>query len=464
VTASREPTLPATSISEEAPVGKPTWAETLGVYLRPRVLVVLFLGFSAGLPLALSGATLLYWMADVGVTPGTIGLFALVGTPYTFKFLWAPLIDALNVPWLSHRLGRRRGWLVLTQLLLMGAIIFLGLCDPRADLWRVALGGFLVATASATQDIVIDAFRIDSLDVSEQSIGINAYVVAYRIGMLASNAGTLFLVSGFEALGFPLHSAWSTGYVATAAFVLVGLAATLATLEPEKSLAAEELHRGKDAFRRLFITATGAFGEFFRREGVLIAVVVLAFVVLFKFTDALAGVMTGPFTVDLKFSKTEYASIVKVVGLAAAIAGGFAGSFIGRIYPLATSLWIGGLLQAVANLTFSWQAVVGHDVAWLVFAITTENFTSAVGTVIFVTYLSALCRNPLHTATQYALLTALTALGRTVLSAGSGFIVERTGWMWFFAICAAAAIPSLALLAWLQRRGHFAALATKSDA
>jgi MFS transporter, PAT family, beta-lactamase induction signal transducer AmpG len=462
VTTSREPTLPATSISEEPPVEKSTWAEALGVYLRPRVLVVLFLGFSAGLPLALSGATLLYWMADVGVNPGTIGLFALVGTPYAFKFLWAPIVDALNVPWLSHRLGRRRGWLVLTQLLLMGTIIFLGLCDPRVDLWRVALGGFLVATASATQDIVIDAFRIESLDVREQSIGVNTYVIAYRIGMLASNAGTLFLVDGLEALGFPLQSAWSTGYVATAALVLVGLAATLATLEPEKSVAVEELHRGKDAFRRLFITATGAFGEFFSREGVLIAVVVLAFVVLFKFTDALAGVMTGPFTVDLKFSKTEYATIVKVVGTVATIAGGFAGSFIGRIYPLATSLWIGGLLQAVANLTFSWQAVVGHDVAWLAFAITTENFTSAVGTVIFVTYLSALCGNPLHTATQYALLTALTALGRTVLSAGSGFIVERTGWMWFFAICAAAAIPSLALLAWLQRRGHFAALVTKS--
>ncbi len=464
MTASRERTLQATPISEEATVEKPTWAETLGVYLRPRVLIVMFLGFSAGLPLALSGATLLYWMADVGVNPGTIGLFALVGTPYALKFLWAPIVDALNVPWLSHRLGRRRGWLVLTQLLLMAAVIFLGLCDPRADLWRVALGGLLVATASATQDIVIDAFRIESLDVSEQPIGINAYVVAYRIGMLASGAGTLFLVRGFEAQGF--HSAWSAGYVATAALVLVGLAATLATPEPEKSAAVEELHRGKDAFRRLFITVVGAFGDFFLREGVLVAVVVLAFVVLFKLTDALAGVMTGPFTVDLKFSKIEYATIVKVVGLPATLAGGFAGSFIARVYPLATSLWIGGLLQALANLTFSWQAIVGHDTAWLVFAITTENFTSGVGTVIFVTYLSVLCRNPLHTATQYALLTALTALGRTVLSAGSGFIVERTGWMWFFAICAAAAIPSLALLAWLQRRGHFTALAAKpgSDA
>jgi PAT family beta-lactamase induction signal transducer AmpG len=404
-------------------------------------------------------------MADVGVSRGTIGLFALVGTPYAFKFLWAPLIDALNVPWLSRRLGRRRAWLVLTQLLLMGAIIFLGLCDPLADLWRVAVGALLVATASATQDIVIDAFRIESLDASEQPIGINAYVVAYRIGVLASNAGTLFLVSRFnEALGFQLQSAYSAGYAITAALVLVGLAATLVALEPEKSVMVEELHHGKDAFRRLFITAVGAFDDFFRREGVRIAVVVLAFVVLFKFTDALAGVMTGPFTVDLKFSKTEYLSIVKGVGLAASIAGGFAGSFIGHIYPLATSLWIGGLLQALANLTFSWQAVVGHDVAWLVFAITTENFTSAVGTIIFVTYLSALCRNPLHTATLYALLTALTALGRTVLSAGSGFIVEWTGWMWFFAICAAAAIPSLALLAWLQGRGHFATLVTKSNA
>src|SRR5258708_13806424 len=148
------------------------------------------------------------------------------------------MVDALNVPWLSHRLGRRRGWLVVNQLLLMGAIIFLGLCDPRADLWRVALGGFLVATASATQDIVIDAFRIDSLDASEQSIGINAYVVAYRVGMLASNAGTLFLAGGLEALGFPLQSAWSTGYFSTAPLALVRLSSPLAPLEPSNPVAA----------------------------------------------------------------------------------------------------------------------------------------------------------------------------------------------------------------------------------
>jgi PAT family beta-lactamase induction signal transducer AmpG len=183
--------------------------------------------------------------------------------------------------------------------------------------------------------------------------------------------------------------------------------------------------------------------------------VVLGFVVLFKFTDALSGTMTAPFVIKIGFSREEYAAIVKGLGLAATLIGGFAGGFVARVYPLATSLWIGGILQAVANLGFSWQATVGADLAALSVAITLENFTSAVGTVIFVAYLSALCNNPLHTATQYALLTALAAVGRTYLSIGAGYIANATGWPWFFAICALAAIPSLVLLAWLQSRGHF---------
>jgi PAT family beta-lactamase induction signal transducer AmpG len=168
--------------------------------------------------------------------------------------------------------------------------------------------------------------------------------------------------------------------------------------------------------------------------------------------------MTAPFVIDLGFSRNEYAAIIKGVGLAATLIGGFAGGFLARAYPLATCLWIGGLLQAAANIAFSWQAVVGYDVAWLTFAVVVENFTSAIGTVIFVAYLSALCRNPLHTATQYALLTALAAVGRTYLSAGAGFVAKATGWPLFFVICVVVAVPSLILLAWLQRRGHFAAL------
>jgi PAT family beta-lactamase induction signal transducer AmpG len=435
------------------------WADTLAVYLRPRVLIVTFLGFSSGLPLALSGSTLLYWAAEVGVDLRTIGLFALVGTPYTIKFLWAPLVDALDVPMLAAWLGRRRGWLVFSQLLLIVAIVFLGSCNPATAPGLVALGALVVATASATQDIVVDAFRVDSLSESEQAAGMASYVAAYRIGMLVSGAGALYAVSAFEALGLTKPSAWTASYAVMAALVIIGIVTAIAATEPEKSAVADGVHRHMGVTQRLFTTVIGAFADFFRRDGVLIAIVVLVFVVLFKLTDALAGVMTGPFTVHLGFTRNEYATIIKGVGLAAALTGGFAGGFVARAFPLATSLWIGGILQALANFAFSWQAIVGRDVAWLTFAISVENFTSAIGTVIFVAYLSALCKNPLHTATQFALLTALSAFGRTYLSAGAGSIAAATGWVWFFAICAFAAVPGLLLLAWLQASGHFGKLA-----
>jgi len=435
---------------------RPSIGETVSVYLKRRVLIVMFLGFSSGLPLALSGSTLLIWMTEAGVNLGAIGLFALVGTPYTLKFLWAPLIDALDVPVLSRRFGRRRGWLLLSQFLLIAAIVILGCCDPAASAFGVAAGALMVATASATQDIVVDAFRVESLSESEQAAGMASYVAAYRIGMLASTAGALFLVSGFETLvGFGGHAAWSAGYAVMAAFVLTGVATTLYAAEPEKSAAADAAHAREDKRARIVEAALGAFSEFLSRDFALVA---LAFVVLFKFTDALSGAMTAPFVIDLGFSRNEYAAIIKGVGLAATLIGGFAGGFLARAVSLPASLWIGGTLQALANLAFSWQAVVGLNAGWLTFAIVVENFTSAVGTVIFIGYLSAVCRNPLHTATQYALLTALAAFGRTYLSAAAGFIAAAAGWAWFFAICAAAGLPALALLGFLQHRGHFAAM------
>ena len=444
-----------------APLPRRSFAETLAVYLKRRVLIVAFLGFSSGLPLALSGSTLLVWMREVGVDLGTIGLFALVGTPYTLKFLWAPLVDALDVPVLSRRFGRRRGWLLLAQLLLIAAIVFLGACDPAASPLVVAVGALLVAAASATQDIVVDAFRVESLDESEQAAGMASYVAAYRIGMLASTAGALFLVSGFQSgLGLAHHAAWSAGYAAMAALALIGVATTLVATEPQRSAEAAAAHQAAvehdNPLKRIATAAAGAFAEFLGRD---LALYALAFVVLFKFTDALAGALTAPFVIDLGFSRNEYAAIIKGVGLAATLVGGFAGGFVARAYSLPKSLWIGGALQAVAALAFSWQAIVGRDAAWLTFAIVVENFTSAIGTVIFVAYLSALCRNPLHTATQFALLTALAAFGRTYLSSGAGFIANAAGWPAFFAICAAAGLPSLLLLGFLQRRGHFAALA-----
>jgi MFS transporter, PAT family, beta-lactamase induction signal transducer AmpG len=438
--------------STPQPARRTSMAQTLAVYLQRRVLIVMFLGFSSGLPLALSGSTLAIWMRESGVNLGTIGLFALVGTPYTIKFAWAPLIDALDVPILSRLLGRRRGWLLLSQFLLIAAIVFLALCDPARSAFLVALGAVLVATASATQDIVVDAFRVESLSESEQAAGMASYVAAYRIGMLASTAGALFIVSAFQSGGLDHQAAWTAGYIVMAALVAIGIATTLMGTEPEQSAAAEASHAKESASWRVADAAIGAFSEFLSRD---MAWVALAFVVLFKFTDALSGAMTGPFVIDLGFSRNEYAAIIKGVGLAATLIGGFAGGFVARAFSLPASLLLGGILQSLANLAFSWQAVVGLNAAWLTFAIIAENFTSAIGTVIFVAYLSALCRNPLHTATQYALLTALAAFGRTYLSAGAGYIAHATGWVWFFVICALAGLPALALLGWLQRRRHF---------
>jgi MFS transporter, PAT family, beta-lactamase induction signal transducer AmpG len=440
----------------ETPPRPPTsWRDGFAVYLQRRVLIVLLLGFSSGLPLALSGSTLLVWMTESGVDLRTIGLFALVGTPYTLKFLWAPLVDAIHVPLFTRTFGRRRGWLLFSQLLLIVAILLLALTDPARSPLFVALGALLVAATSSTQDIVVDAFRVESLPESEQAAGMASYVAAYRIGMLVSTAGALFIVTGFESGGLPRPQAWMWGYVVMAAMVLIGTVTALVATEPEQSARAEALTGSETAFARVLHAAIGAFSEFLGRPHAWAA---LAFVVLFKFTDAFSGTMTAPFVIDLGFTRNDYAAIVKGVGLAATLIGGFAGGFVARRYSLAASLWIGGVLQAVANLSFSWLALSGVNEWALAFAITTENFTSAIGTVIFVAYLSGLCRNPLHTATQYALLTALAAVGRTYLSSGAGYVAQATGWPLFFAVCVLVAIPSLILLLWLQRRGHFDAL------
>lgn len=435
---------------------KTTWSDALAVYLKPRVLIVILLGFSSGLPLALSGTTLAIWMTESGVNLRTIGLYALVGLPYTIKFLWAPLVDALDIPILSKALGRRRGWLVFAQLLLTAAILFLAFQNPSAVLWPVAFGAVLVAAASATQDIVIDAFRVESLETSEQAAGMAGYVAAYRIGMLASGAGVLALAAWLAHIGIAPDAAWMWGYIGAAALMGVGLFATLMATEP--AAPADVADKSRDPITRVALTAIGAFKEFLTRD---LAIVVLLFVVLYKFCDAFAGVLTGPFVIDIGFDKATYAAIVKGVGLAAALVGGFSGGAIARALPLSTSLWVGGILQLLSNLTFAALALIGPNVPALTATIIVENFCGAIGTVIFVAYLSALCGVRLHTATQFALLTALAAVGRTTLSSGGGYVAEATGWFMFFVISSLVAIPSLILLAWLQARGHFKALEKK---
>jgi PAT family beta-lactamase induction signal transducer AmpG len=432
------------------------FARAAAVFLEPRVLIILLLGFSSGLPLALSASTLLIWMKDVGVDLKTIGLFALVGIPYTIKFLWAPVVDAFQVPILGRLLGHRRGWLVFSQLLLMVAILYLGFQDPLLSPWHVALAAVLVATASATQDIVIDAFRVEYLKTDQQAAGMAYFVAAYRIGMLISTAGAVALVAYLEFLGVDRGLVWSYGYAAMAALVLIGVAAALMAKEPrEKEREAEAVAAGErhgNPLVRFFRAAYAAFADFFSKRDALL---ILLFVILYKLTDTFAGVMTGPFVLDIGFDKASYAAIVKGVGLIALLLGGVAGGMLAKAMPLGRALMVAGILQAAANFTFSWLAWLGVNHLALAVAISTENFTSAIGTVVFIAYLSALCTSPAHTATQFALLTALASLGRTTLASITGFVAAATGWVIFFVLCAAAAIPGLFILWILIKRGDF---------
>ena len=431
----------------------------LAVYLRPRVLIILLLGFSSGLPLALSGETLRVWMADRGVDLGTIGLLTLAGLPYTLKFLWAPVVDAWDVPYLSRRLGRRRGWLVSSQLLLMGTIAFLGTRDPLSAPLMVGFAALLVAFASATQDIVVDAFRVQSLPTDEQAAGMASYVAAYRVGMLVSGAGVIGLSAWLESQGLSKEAIWPIAYAVAALLVLVGLAAALLAREPASAEDNTEAIPSTP-LKRLLHTASGAFVEFFKRDA---ALAVLAFVVLFKLCDALAGAMTAPFVLSLGYTKGEYVAIVKGVGLAALLAGGFAGGAVARALPLLNALWIAAIVQMLSNLVFVWLASQETSPWPLTVAIVVENFSGAIGTVIFVAYLSALCRNPLHTATQYALLTAFASTGRTLFSSGTGFAAQILGWPAYFVVTALAALPALALMMWLSKRDHFRALETERN-
>jgi len=463
--------------STSAVVRTQTWLKATAVYREPRVIAILLLGFSSGLPLALTAGTLAIWMTEVGVDLTTIGLFAVVATPYSLKFLWAPIVDRMPLPWLTRRLGRRRGWLLFTQFALIGAIFMLGGGDPVAAPVTTALAALLVAFASASQDIVVDAFRIESLDEEQLGAGAAMYVFGYRVAMLVSGAGSLWAAT---------HVSWASVYTLMAALVLVGVLTTLMSREPSRraetvATAANALgHRALDlagvASGRLRAAADwvvdaviNPFAEFMTRRG---WVVILLFVVFFKFGDTLAGAMTNPFLVKIGFTKTEIAEIAKVFGFGATMAGLFLGGALINGAGIIRSLWVTGVLQLVSNLMFAVQAAAGASLPLLAFTIGFENLASGMGTAAFIAYLSSLC-NISYTATQYALLTSFMAVARTWLSAPSGWLVEHVdwasaahglvgtlsgsvaeqiNWIGFFLLTTVAALPGLALLAWVTSR------------
>jgi MFS transporter, PAT family, beta-lactamase induction signal transducer AmpG len=400
------------------------------------------MGFSSGLPLALTFATLSFRLAEIGVSRTAIGLFALVGLPYSVKFLWSPLIDRLPIPLLTSHLGRRRGWALAIQPALAVSILALGLVDPRSAPGLTAGFALIVAFLSASQDIVIDAYRIELLHPEEQGAGAAATQWGYRFGMLAASAGALYAAS---------VGGWRFSYGLMAVLMLVGMVTVWFTPEPGGMAPANELP-GTTALRRVAAWLRGAvlapFGDMLRRDG---ALAILAFVILYKFGDALAATMSNPLYVTLGFTKIELANIAKAYGFAASLAGLALGGVVVLRLGIMRALLVCGVLQMLSNLMYALQVLAGHNLLALALTIGVENLTGGMGSAAFVAYLSGLC-NVAFTATQYALLSSLAAVGRTTLSASGGALADAFGWTPFFLLSTAACLPGLALLLWIMRR------------
>jgi len=410
-------------------------ADMFKVYGAPRVVAVLFLGFASGLPLALTGSTLSIWLSESGVDKAAIGLFAVLASPYAFKFAWAPLMDSLPFPVLSRLLGRRRGWMVASQIGLALAIAALGMTDPAAQPWLTALLALTVAFLSASQDIVIDAYRVEILKPEQYGAGAAMVVLGYRIGMIVSSAGALYLAE---------TSGWTLTYFAMAACIGAGTVTVLLAGEPQ-AVAPPPGRRNFQQWLREAVIAP--FADFMRRDRWLL---ILLFILLFKFGDAFVGVMTGPFLIETGFAKAQIAEIVKLYGLIATIAGSFAGGALVYRLGLMPALWIGGVAQMLVILLFLVQAWAGADTLVLTITIATENFAMGMGTAAFVAYLSAQC-SVQFTATQYALLSSLASAGRTWMSAASGWSAKMLGWEGFFILSTLLCVPGLIALWWLGK-------------
>lgn len=415
------------------------WLETISIYWERRLIIIFLMGFASGLPFLLTGGTLSILLTEAGVSLTAIGLFALVGTPYNLKFLWAPFIDRVPLPVLSKLLGRRRSWMIMIQFGLMVSIVALGFSDPKSSPALTAFFALAVAFFSASQDIVIDAYRIEILDEDQQGAGAAMTQAGYRFGLLAAGAGALYLASSLD---------WAIVYGIMAALVLVGFFAALKAPLPPAVQTDVTPSRAKDWLRSAVVDP---FVEFFQRNNTGVALLILAFILLYKFGDAFAGVMANPFYIKIGFTKVQIANVSKIFGVAATLFGVFAGGIMVKRYGILKSLLFCGLLQMFSNLMYAAQAAIGPDVRFLFLTIGAENISGGMGSAAFVAYLSMLC-NKAYTATQYALFTSFMAFGRTWLSAMSGWLADQTDWVTFFVISTFVAIPGLLLLWGMMKR------------
>ncbi|AIF80811.1 MFS transporter protein [endosymbiont of Acanthamoeba sp. UWC8] len=399
---------------------------------KKKMFLIFILGFSCGLPLPITLSTLSAFLKEYGFALSSIGLFSLTQIPYALKPLWSPFLDNLKPPLLSF-LGKRRGWLIIIQAFLIISIFLLGQFDPKQYLFSVAIISLSVAFFSASQDIIVDALRIESLSEEEQGIGVAYYTFGYRIGMFVATAGALYFSHIWN---------WKISFLILSLLSVLGIISALLINEPEHKVL-KEAENIKEWFYNAFVVP---FTELTNRYNWFY---VLLFISLYKLSDAYLGAMTNPFLLEMKFSKLEIALIIKTYGLFAMLIGTFAGGYLVKYYNIYSLLLYSAIISSVSNLAFILQYYAGHDAETLMMVISIENFASGLSSAVFLTYIGLVCNKQL-TATQFALLSSIASIGRTTLSSSSGFLAEKVGWVDFFIFSAILCLPALILIKFIN--------------
>ena len=451
-----EPSAP----SAASPAPRLGWLQSLKVYGEAPTLRMLALGFSAGLPLLLVLGTLSFRLREAGIDRATIGFLTWVGLAYGFKWCWAPLVDRLPIPLLTRWLGRRRSWLLLAQAVIIAGLVGMAVSDPRVAIMPVVWCALVVAFGSATQDIALDAYRIESADTDRQAALAAAYQTGYRLAMIWAGAGVLWIAARAEVATVANYdpAAWRTAYLCMAASMGIGVATVLLSPEP----AARMLAQAKSMQDWLQITLIEPFADFFKRYKWQ-AALILALIAVYRISDIVMGVMANPFYVDMGFTKDQVASVTKVYGVIMTLVGAFIGGILSMRLGVMRVLMLGAVLSAVSNLLFAWLAGQGANVSALIWVISADNLSSGIASAAFIAYLSSLT-NIQYSATQYALFSSIMLLLPKFLAGFSGQVVDSVGYSTFFIGTAVLGIPVLALVAWADLQARRAKTAQAAPA
>jgi PAT family beta-lactamase induction signal transducer AmpG len=452
------PDASPTSAPDPSPIASPrrSWREVLRVYAEPTALRMFFLGFAAGLPLLLVLGTLQFRLREAGIDRATIGYLSWVGLAYGFKWAWAPLVDRLPLPLLTRTLGRRRAWLLLSQAMIIAGLIAMALGDPQQGLRALTIAALAVAFASATQDIALDAYRIESAAVEKQGALAAMYQTGYRLAMIWAGAGVLWIAARASAgeTGYDA-GAWTTAYLAMSASMGVGVIAVLLSPEPavEATRALIDEGRAQAGSQRLVAwlrsAVIGPFADFISRYR-WHALLLLALIATYRISDVVMGIMANPFYVDMGYTKDEVAAVSKFYGVVMTLAGAFLGGALALRFGVIRVLMLGAILSAASNLLFAWLASRGHDLTGLIFVISADNLSAGIASAAFIAYLSSLT-NVAYSATQYALFSSVMLLLPKFVAGFSGVFVDAHGYVAFFTSTAAMGVPVL-LLVWLAGR------------